>query len=302
MTEAKQNLYKLAGIFKCTHDVHRHFNSELSPYYILSEKGCFPYGCVYFNWKCRLLAKKRTCFRGFKYVGRKCFNCRYFYEEKLHQYPEYVNTQEEYSDFKDKYDDFELWVNELLHKRVHVEGEIDDVFPALSLRLSGSYHYLEAKGFLIRFFQGYFDNYLFSDIFYLSVSAISQNKLQFRRGDTIEFDASLRMDRGRFKFFKPGKIQFYNRGNDQALKQADVLVSIKNYTIQKDQPQKCLHCEFGALVDITNAGNGPSRAVVCRKGIADHNTCILNLNSLDLKKNDTCVNADWQVKKCHHVI
>ncbi len=302
MIEAKQNLYKISGVFRCTHDVHRHFKSELSPFYILREKNCYPDGCVYFNWKCRLLAKQKTCFRGFSYVGRKCFNCRYFYEDKQHHFPEFLGSGEEYHSFNERFEEFEVWVEDLKKRRVSVEGIIAHVVPALSLRLAGSHYRLDTNGFLIRFDEGYIDNSLFSDNYYLSISALTQNKMLFRKGDSLEFEANLSIDRGRFKFMKPGRIQFFDRGHDIPLRKADVLVAAKTFTIQENQPEKCLRCEHGVLVDLINSHNGPSRSVVCLKGIANYNLCTLNIDSPESGNNDTCINIEWKGKRCHHVL
>ena len=302
MIEQKQNLYKQSGVFRCIHDVHRHFKSELSPFYILTEKNCYPDGCVYFNWKCRLLAKHKTCFRGFSHVGRKCFNCRYFYEEKQHHFPEFVNTGDDFLSFMERFEEFEVWVNHLRNKRVSVEGIIGNVVPDLVMMKMGSGYALKANGFLIRFDDGYLDNTPFADTFYLSISALTQNKMLFRRGDSLEFEASLFIDRGRFKFKKSGRFHLFERGNDKPIKKVDVLVSLKTFSIQENQPEKCLRCEHGILVDLINPGIGPSRSVICLKGVANYNLCTLNMDTPDLNNNDTCINIEWRGKNCHHVL
>ena len=116
MIEPRKNIYKLPGVFRCNHESHRHFNSELSPYYILSEKNCYPDGCVYFKWKCRLLSKQKICFRGFSYVGKKCSNCRYFYEEKQHFSPQYIYSEKKSSRFVEEFEAFEQWVSDAQKK------------------------------------------------------------------------------------------------------------------------------------------------------------------------------------------
>jgi len=302
MIEAKQNLYKLSGVFRCTHDIHRHFKSELSPFYILTVKNCYPDGCVYFNWKCRLLAKQKTCFRGFSYVGRKCFNCRYFYEEKQHHFPEYIGSKDEFHSFNERFEEFEVWIQDLMTRRVAVEGNIANVVPALSMHQERSHYHLNANGFLVRFDEGYIDNCLFSDNFYLSISPLTQNKMLFRKGDSLEFEASLSIDRGRFKFTKPGRFQFFERGSDKPIRKADVLVASKTFTVQEKQPVKCLRCEHGVLVDFLSSQNGPSRCVICLKGIVDNNICTINCDTSDSLNDETCINIEWKGKSCHHVL
>jgi len=302
MQNIKKNLYKQMHIFRCVHDVHRHFKSEMSPFYILSEKECYPDGCVYFHWKCRLLAKKKTCFRGFSHVGKNCFNCKFFYEEKRHQYPELISDKDDNVPFIDQFFDFEEWINDLQSKRVVCEGMVAGVNPNLSLRQHGSQQNLSAHGFLIRFMEGFIDNMLFEDAFYLSISALSQNKLLLREGDNIEFEASLIIDRGRFKFIKPGRFQFFERGEGKPIRKNDVLVALQTYSIQENQPSKCMGCAYGILVDVENFNNGPSRAMVCIQGVADYRYCSHTVQISDSKDGETCINLTWKGKKCHHVL
>jgi hypothetical protein len=302
MLETKKNLYKQSQTFRCVHDVHRHFKSEMSPFYVLSQKQCYPDGCVYFHWKCRLLAKKKSCFRGFSHVGKNCFNCKYFYEEKRHQYPEFIFKEDGDDNFVEQFFEFEEWINDLQSRRVLCEGTISAINPNLTLRYSGQYPRISAHGFLIRFDDGYIDNYLFEDPFYLSISAMSQNKLLLREGDNLEFEAGLLIDRGRLKFIKPGRFQFYHRGEDKPLRKNDVLVALETYTIQENQPAKCMNCAYGMLVDVENSTNGPSRATVCLQGIADYRYCTISVKTHDTNNGDSCANSGWKGKKCHHVL
>jgi hypothetical protein len=302
MEYAKKNLYKQPHVFRCVHDVHRRFQSELSPFYILNQKKCFPDGCVYFQWKCRLLAKHKMCFRGFSQVGKKCFNCRYFYEEKEHQYPELMENGWDRSSFLEAFEEFEEWVQELKAKRVPCEGTVAAVIPELSLKHQGGKQQLLAYGFLIRFNEGFINNCLFEDPFYLSISSQTQNQLLIRKDDVIEFEANLNIDRGRFKFNRSGKFQFYQRGEEKALRSTDVLAALRTYTIQENQPEKCLRCQHGILVDRESATPGPSRATICLQGIADYRYCAVNVNTENPNGHESCINAQWGNKKCYHVL
>ena len=302
MLNTKKNLYKQPHTFRCIHDVHRHFKSEMSPFHILSKKQCYPNGCVYFQWKCRLLAKKKTCFRGFSYVGKNCFNCKYFYEEKRHQYPELIDQSDNEENFINQFVEFEEWIEDLKSRRVLCEGIIAGINPDLTLRRQGEKYRISARGFLIRFKEGYIDNHLFEDPFYLSISSMTQNKLLLREEDNLEFEASLLVDRGRLKFIKPGRFEFYNRGDNKPLRTNDILVAKETYTIQENQPAKCMNCVHGMLVDVENLDNGPSRATVCLQGIADYQYCTISVNTDDSLNGDSCANSGWKGKKCHHVL
>jgi hypothetical protein len=274
----------------------------MSPFYILNEKQCFPDGCVYFHWKCRLLAKKKTCFRGFTHVGKKCFNCKYFYEEKRHQYPELIIQKEEPISFIDQFSEFEEWIYNLKSKRVACEGTVAGITPDLSLKHYGNRQNISAHGFLIRFNEGFIDDHLLEDPFYLSISAMSQNKLLLRTGDNIEFEANLIVDRGRLKFIKSGRFQFYERGIEKPMRKNDVLVALQTYTIQENQPEKCKACTYGMLVDMENSTNGPSRATICLQGIVDYRYCTIAVKQRDSDNGDSCINTTWKGKKCHHVL
>jgi hypothetical protein len=269
---------------------------------VLSQKQCYPDGCVYFHWKCRLLAKKKSCFRGFSHVGKKCSNCKYFVEEKRHQYPELITISENQDPFMEQFFEFEEWISELQSKRVLCEGTVAGINPDLTLRRNGSRFNISVHGFLIRFEQGFIDNHLFEDPFYLSISTLSQNKLLLREGDNLEFEANLLIDRGRLKFIKPGRFQFYERGTEKPLRKNDVIVSLETYTVQDNQPSKCMNCASGMLVDIENSINGPSRATVCLQGIADYQYCTTGVQISDSNNGDSCVNTGWKGKKCHHVL
>ena len=236
------NLFKQPKVFKCFHDVHQHFKSEMSPYYILVEKQCFPHGCVYFQWKCKLLAKHKKCFRSFTKVGRKCFNCSYFHEEKIHQYPEFLLDENQQSEFIETFEEFEEWVQSLKNKRINCEGTVSSVKPNFILFNKGNYYSLNLRGFLIGFDEGYLDNRHFQGRFYLSISSLTQNKLLIKEGDEIEFEGNLEIDRGRFKFVKSGRFEFYNRGNDAAIKKEGILVSMKTFTIRSEERRVGKEC------------------------------------------------------------
>lgn len=185
MQTIKKNLYKQTDIFKCVHDAHLHFKAQMSPYHILIEKKCYPHGCVYFHWKCRLLAKQHKCFRNFTKVGKECFNCRYFYEEKIHQYPEFLAAQSKSAEFLQNFDEFNEWVQQLKNKRVLCEGTISEVKPDFILKKNDDHYTLFLGGYLVCFAEGYLDNQFFEDRFYLSISTITQKKLMLRQDDTL---------------------------------------------------------------------------------------------------------------------
>ena len=131
---------------------------------------------------------------------------------------------------------------------------------------------------------------------------MSQNKLLIRKEDDLEFEASLLIDRGRLKFIKPGRFQFYTRGKGKPIRKNDMLSALQSYTLQENQPDKCMNCSYGMLVDIQKSNNGPSRTTGCLQGVADYKFCSIDLRTNNATSGDSCVNAKWKGKKCHHVL
>jgi hypothetical protein len=291
----KRNLYKVSDIFRCVHDVHHDFKSKMSPFHILNQKKCFPNGCVYFKWKCKLLAKQKKCFRNFSHVGKECFNCRYFYEEKIHQYPEVLPESSDV--FFDEYIEFEEWVKYLQQRRTQCEGSVSSVQPDLKLIEDNGRSRLLLKGFLVRFNEGYLNDDFFADSFYLSVSALTQNKLRFRSGDKVEFEATLTLDKGRFKFIKSGKLYFFERGRDRAINRSDALTNLDTAKIQDGQPLKCKQCQHGLLVDCDTNKNAPRRAMICTAGQKDFREC----TSFTTVDNELVVDS-CAALSCHHAL
>lgn len=302
MISEKKNLFKSIDKFRCVHDVHRHFKSQMSAYHILIEKECYPNGCVYFQWKCRLLAKQKKCFRKFKKVGKECFNCKYFYEEKIHQYPEFINSDEKFAAFRLKFEDYLEWINQIKIKRVLCEGRISAIRPDLSVRRHQNTNHISHRGFLITFLSGYIDNIPFDDPFYLSISSLTQNKIKLRKDDLLEFEANLFLDRGRLIFRKSGKFYFTERGSDPAPNKSDLLVTLNTATVQVGQPAKCINCSKGILADNHIGGPGSNRSIVCLLGFIDYHLCTFLDDKSDRESNDLCMNPEWQGKHCNYTI
>jgi hypothetical protein len=302
MYNIQKNLFKKSEVFKCVHDVHQQFKSQMSPFHILVEKQCYPDGCIYFQWKCKLLAKKKKCFRNFTQVGKECSNCKYFFEEKIHQYPEFISGNENGAKFLDNFKLFEEWVDELKKKRVSCEGDVSEVKPDFIIFITDRKIRLSLRGFLICFDDGFIDNQAFEDKFYLSISAVTQNQLLIREGDQLEFQANLFLDRGRFKFTKSGRFNFYQRGNSVPHRITDFLVPLKTYTIQSGQPRKCLNCKFGILADVVRDRPGPRRAVMCMQGIQDYKTCAIAFFHSISDNSDKCANTKWGKPSCNRIL
>lgn len=288
-----KNYYKLASVFKCKHDTHAHFSSQMSPFHVLEEKKCFPNGCIYFVWKCKLLAKQKRCFRNFRFVGSKCTSCKYFYEEKVHQFPE-KNQRD--PDFFEKYEEFTDWIESLAFKRFPCDGKISSIRPDLVAFKNGKQININVRGFLVTFDSGFINNQEFEDPFYLRVSKSFLQKYKIRIGDDVEFNASLEVNKGRLVLIKPSAFEIFNRVPAKGENFNDFYNKVNFFRIQEGQPRKCKTCRFGSLVDLRNTGTGPRRILVCLKGVNDHLFC--HEYSAANPEGNECANK----MKCNHVL
>jgi hypothetical protein len=277
-----RNLYKQNNIFICKHDTHQHFSSKMSVYHILEDKKCYPYGCVYFKWKCKTLAKKKKCHRNFTTVGRHCFSCKYFYEEKIHQFPQLLVNQNEQKHFFEEYDEFCDWIASVENKQVFCEGTIHSVVPDFLINKNNGKLGLGLKGFLIIFKEGFINNQHFEDTFYLHLDSMHQNKVRLKEDDEIEFKAILKEKDGRIELVAPKQFNFFLRGKSKPLLRSDLLVSLNTATTFNKQPEKCKKCNFSVIPKFQNNSTGSNRVLICSKGIQEPDICLENIERKDL--------------------
>ncbi len=281
-------MFKQQDVFICKHDVHRHFSSKMSVYHVLENKQCFPHGCVFFKWKCKILAKKKKCHRNFSTVGRQCFSCKYFYEEKIHQFPQMVIENVDEKQFFSEYENYVEWIKSLEDKRILCEGKIESVRPDFIIQKEGNKYKTGVRGFLLTFKEGFIQNKLFEDQFYLHISVFLQNKFRFRSGDEIEFYSDLKINNGKLEFFHPNKINLDLRGTEKPITRSDALVSANSASIFFSQPEKCRQCAHSIIPEIQGARFGQKRALICMKGINDHQFCISFIEEIINKESEQC--------------
>jgi hypothetical protein len=175
-----KNVYKNMNVFKCVHEVHEGFGSKMSVQHILNEKGCFPNGCFYFIWHCKLMKQGKKCYRGYNFMGRNCHGCRYFYEEKVHNRADLIISDSEYKAFERE-----------------LAGEIDGVKPLFRKRVYRKGEGISFSGYLLIFKQLYFERLLMDDHVYVWLSPKTYQSFKFGRGDVITARATLKLDKGR---------------------------------------------------------------------------------------------------------
>ena len=127
MSRVMINQYKRQDVFRCSHTAHFRFEKNVSVYHVLKEKECFPEGCIYFLWKCRLLNKGNSCPKKYRHVGRDCFSCKNYFDEKINHQPEIILDEEAYKKFQLDLEEFEDWLEQNVGRWVEFSGIINSV-------------------------------------------------------------------------------------------------------------------------------------------------------------------------------
>lgn len=274
------NQYKRQDVFRCSHTAHFRFEKNVSVYHVLKEKECFPEGCIYFLWKCRLLNKGNSCPKKYKHVGRDCFSCKNYFDEKILHQPEIILDEEAYKKFQLDLEEFEDWLEQNVGKWVEFSGIINSVKPHFKKVRYGSRESLSFPGFLISFREGYIDRTFFDDNIYLTVSRRTQQNLKFARGDEVDFQARLRTDRGRIVLERVRYVEFPHKEKEESWTQSQALVAKSTGTEIECQPEKCVMCENGCLLDVvekTDKISPVKRHLFCLEGIENPEECLYHL-------------------------
>lgn len=280
MRKVYRNQYKRHDIFSCNHSSHHRFGGTVSTYYILEEKQCYPDGCINFVWRCQLLNKGHSCPKKFSHVGRKCFSCKHFYENKYQQTPRLKVSDEEYHNFLNELEDFNYWIDENQQRQVEIDAEIIGVKPNLKAFGSIDRPYYRMYGWILVFDQVYIGYDLFEDIAFAKISEKAQDRLLFRAGDILEASAKFNFMRGRLVFSHVHNIDLKTRGDEPLPDGEDILVAAQTATSFPVQPEKCMHCDQGVLAearDNDSDRSGPSRTLVCLRGERNPLECIYHL-------------------------
>ncbi|MCE5271092.1 hypothetical protein LLH00_07375 [bacterium] len=274
-----RNQYKRLDVYRCKLQSHDSFAGRVSVYHVLKVKRCLGEGCFYFQWRCRLLDKGGSCRKGYNYPGKNCTGCRYYYDIKEHKLPVCLLDAQGQALFERELEEFELWLRDNLGRRVEVLGRVNHVGPLLTREVLARDSRVRLHGYLVNFAECYLGWTHFEDYVYLRLSRRSQEELRLARGDRLEFEAELTLDEGRLVLTRPGRFDFSERaperfraGGDPALEDTRRAVRLEG------QPEKCLRCERGRLVDVIEKTSRFERQtfhreLYCLEGIADPELC-----------------------------
>ncbi len=285
------NPYKRLDVFKCKSEGHTKFGHHVSAYHVLRVKNCYPQGCLYFKWHCRLLNKGQKCKRGFQHVGRKCFGCKHYYDEKINNQPILLLNENDYAEFLEEIEDFEDWLTEINDKNIDIEGTIVSVKPAMQKTIENNSSRLNLRGYFIHFNEAFIGMEHWEDHCYAFIYPELQTRLKFASGDKIEFRARVDLDRGRLVLKKLNSINFLDKSVEDTWSNTDALVA-RHTTIGFEKQQlKCLKCKYGMLIDVIDK-SAPKwerrRELMCLKAVKNPNNCIYHIEDRLIEMNDRC--------------
>jgi len=299
-----KNLYKNTEIFRCVHESHRYYKNKVSVYHILKEKSCFPHGCVYFRWKCKQLSKKAKCNRGYSHVGRKCSNCKDYYEEKIHNYPELQISKLEYENFMKELIKFEDWIEEWQFKPIEFAGTVAEIKPHFRQKIYPKSKFLSFHGYIAILTPVFLGWQRFEDPVYAFISNKYLQKLRLGKGAEIEGIGEMAVDYGRLILRRTRNIEITREGEKFYWNEQKVLLSRETATEFRIQPETCVGCGFGALVDVEYLRDHHShsrRTLFCLKGMADFRDCYIRTEYCSLD-NEAEANPEFDCSEKKSII
>jgi len=272
-----RNEYKRSDIFICSNQAHANFNKKVSVYHVLKVKKCYPDGCVYFYWKCKKLNKGESCPKKYQHVGKKCFGCKEYYDEKITNQLKTSVDNSQWEEFQEELQDFEDWLETVRGKTLPIFGEIDSVKPHLVKNSSAKNGRLQLKGFILTFKECYIDRTYFEDITFARINVGMFQRFRFSSGDKLDFLAKVEENHGRILFQRLHQIEFTDHQDNQDWNETQLLVTISTATQLFKQFDKCHYCPHGVLIDIHQDYDDSDfiRQMFCLEGIKDPQACVI---------------------------
>jgi len=275
-----RNVYKRTDIFHCVYTPHHRFEDDVSVYHVLKNRACFPSGCVQFRWRCKQFDKGQKCPRGYKFIGRKCTGCKFYYEKKESYNSELKMSLEEYEDFNRELAEWEDWLQDVRNQEVEFRGTIHTVKPhmkAFDGRHGG--HHLRFVGWLLTFREAVVGYDRFCDPIYVHASRQQMKRHGFAAGMTVDGLGNFTLDRGRPVVRKFHRVEIVD-GEPQTPAETEAHVAAASGQTFTPPPEKCMLCERGVLVDVEGEKkrqSNPNRCLLCLEGITKPGDCLFHL-------------------------
>ncbi len=279
------NQWKRQDVFLCRHDSHQKRGQRVSVFHVMRRKQCYPDGCAYFRWKCKELERRRTCFRGFSHVGKKCFGCKFFDEEKMTRTlipAPSVNMEETL----DAIYDFEEWLRDAVNRESDCLARISSVKPRIVQSVypaaGVSKEHNRLLGYLVCFEYCYIGTERLDDVSFAVVGCDFQKRLKFAAGDEIEFRATLTEDDGRLVFQRLKQIEFRHKEmNGDIWTDSRSIVAKFTGNLLARQADKCVSCDQGPLIDVHAFIDGSENVyhrIFCLQGMKSATVCTYNIS------------------------
>ena len=239
-----------------------------------------------FKWSCALKNKGKKCPRGFNYIGRLCEGCSHYLDDKVHYQPRVLLSGDDFEKFKTEVEEFEEWIAEHRDRDLNIWCKVSSIKPRFKKTLSGGKGQLRLDGYLLVVRRGYIDVTEFDDYFYVNISPNQQDRFRFAPGDTFEALGRLLFDHGRLLFHRIRAVDFEERSHKETWNNSRALVARSSATEFNHQPESCIKCPKGALVDTLQVVNGRKhfrRSLYCLAGVKDPRLCYVSaLNKVDM--------------------
>ncbi len=274
-----RNEFKRLDVFRCRHDSHEKFEYKVSAFHILERKQCFPGGCVYFRWRCKLFEKGKPCIRGYHHVGRRCEGCQHFVDEKVNNRPELRIAEAEFAGWRERYQEFAEWVEKMQQREVNVLGVVAAVKPRFQKFLYPKSENLRLRGFQLGFAEAFVEMDHLEDDCYAIVSREFQDRHQLAPGAKLEFCATFTLNRGRVLFEKLRRVEIVEPAPEAAEWNSSTALVARSVATGFDwQPAKCLQCKYGMLADVEDRRQPETvarRQLYCLQGMPHPDVCTI---------------------------
>ena len=271
-----RNPYKRTDVFSCHYQSHAKFAHRVSVYHVLCVKKCYPQGCYFYKWFCDLKNKGKSCPRKFKKIGRLCEGCAHYTDLREHYQPLVHLSQLEFDRFKTELEDFDDWLETVTGRSVTFGGRVDAIKPHFKKFVMGGKGHIRLHGYIVIFKEGFIGSTKIDDYIFAAVSPFQQERIQVAPGDQVEALGNLELSRGRLLFPKMWAVDFDFRSGAETWNNSQALVARETATSFQSQPESCIHCPKGALVDVIDkrcSDSSPRRALYCLEGIMSPELC-----------------------------
>lgn len=270
------NPYKRNDLFACHYARHAAFANRVSAWHVLVAKKCYPQGCLEFRWSCALLNKGKRCSRGFNRMGRLCPGCAQYRDEKVHYQPRLLLTPAEFARFQQEREAFDEWVDENQGREKDVTFRIDALKPRFRKELDAHGARLRLDGFLLIARAGFIGSEAFDDYLYAIITPQQQERFLLAPGDLLDGRGTFTLDQGRLLFPRLHAIEPTERSGAATWRSSQALIARQSARPLQGQPERCLHCRQGALIDVLDRRSRPERRrreLICLEGLEGESSC-----------------------------